>query len=729
MHHDSDKYRLLIENLPDAFAYHQIVIADTGTPVDYIFLEVNAAFEEMTGLKRTDVIGKKVTEVHPQITESAFDWISVYGQVAQGGDAMHFEKYFEPSQHWYEVSVYRDKPGYFVTVFRNISKHRETQEKLENQRDLLQRYLDTTDTIMVTLDRTGNITMINRYGLNLLEYTEENLIGKNWYEIALPQPEGMEKIYQVHQQIISGNMENVSYYENDILTATGSRRTIAWRNNHLFGNKGEFVGILSSGQDITERKLLEQELTRSEERFHKMLSLVPDLISIHDADMNIVYSNWNGFVAVPEEKRILNTKCYKTYMGLDQICPNCQAVTVLQTGEPFQKEVELFEGTWVDLRVIPILGDDHTVEFFAEWVRDITDRKRSEKEIAAQQKLLEGIMDNVSDILSIQHPDHSIERYNRAGYDLLGMSPEEVWGKKCHHLIGQSRECEECATSRALQSGKLEQIERYFPQMGIHFDCRANPVFEDGKIVWVVQHLRDITEHKKAEAALKLQASERAAVDAFTSSVSHDLQAPLRRIEGFSEALLEECSDEISEKARDYLRRIIRQIESMHERTDALLKLSSVVSHEIVHEEVNLSGLVRSCLEKRCCAEPDRQVETVIMPDMMARGDVKLLSIVLENLLENAWKFSVNLEKARIECGSVLKDDRTVYFVKDNGVGFDQQRAAEIFDPFKKLHGEADYPGIGIGLNIAYRIISRHGGEMWAEGEVGKGACFYFTLP
>jgi light-regulated signal transduction histidine kinase (bacteriophytochrome) len=114
---------------------------------------------------------------------------------------------------------------------------------------------------------------------------------------------------------------------------------------------------------------------------------------------------------------------------------------------------------------------------------------------------------------------------------------------------------------------------------------------------------------------------------------------------------------------------------------------------------------------------------------MVARGDFKLLSIVLSNLLENAWKFSTSAEKACIEYGSMLKDGHTVYFVKDNGIGFDPLCAAEIFSPFKKLHNEADYPGIGIGLNIFYRIISRHDGEIWAEGEPGQGACFFFTLP
>jgi signal transduction histidine kinase len=240
---------------------------------------------------------------------------------------------------------------------------------------------------------------------------------------------------------------------------------------------------------------------------------------------------------------------------------------------------------------------------------------------------------------------------------------------------------------------------------------------------------QNITERKQTEEALKRQARERAAVDAFTNSVSHDLQTPLRRIEGFSEALLEECPNDLSELARDYLLRITQQIGSMKERTDALLKLSTVVNHSITCEEVDLSALARAYLKRRCNVEPENQIETVIAPDLVARGDAHLLSIVLENLLDNAWKYTAETEKAHIECGSILKDGLTVFFVKDNGAGFDQQRADQLFDPFKKLHSETDYPGIGIGLNLVYRIITRHGGKIWAEGEPGKGASFFFTLP
>ncbi len=233
---------------------------------------------------------------------------------------------------------------------------------------------------------------------------------------------------------------------------------------------------------------------------------------------------------------------------------------------------------------------------------------------------------------------------------------------------------------------------------------------------------------EKTQEALKLQARERAAVDTFTYSVSHDLQAPLRRIEGFSEALLEECPDELSDQARDYLNRIVTQVGSMKNLTDALLQLSRVVSREIDRETVDLSALARAKLENLQYEEPERRLKLVVAPGLIAEGDLELLNLMLSKLLDNAWKFTSGVEEARIEFGRTRQDGRTIYHLKDNGVGFDMNHAEKLFTPFQKLHSEEDYPGIGIGLNLVYRIISRHGGEIWAEGEVDKGATFYFTL-
>ncbi len=180
--------------------------------------------------------------------------------------------------------------------------------------------------------------------------------------------------------------------------------------------------------------------------------------------------------------------------------------------------------------------------------------------------------------------------------------------------------------------------------------------------------------------------------------------------------------------ARDYLNRISTQVSSMKALTDALLQLSKVVTRKIDRETVELSALARAHLEKLQLSEPTRRVEKIVAPNLMIEGDADLTSLILVNLLDNAWKFTTRVEEALIEFGSTEQNGRTVYYLKDNGAGFDMNHAAKLFAPFNKLHSVEDYPGIGFGLNLVYRIISRHGGEIWAEGEEGKGACFYFTL-
>ncbi|RQD77951.1 MAG: PAS domain S-box protein, partial [Desulfonatronospira sp. MSAO_Bac3] len=150
-------------------------------------------------------------------------------------------------------------------------------------------------------------------------------------------------------------------------------------------------------------------------------------------------------------------------------------------------------------------NDDGTVREYQSVGRDITDRKEVEETLRAQQHLLEGVLDNISDVLAIQHPDHSIERYNKAGYDLLGMTPEEVKGKKCYEIIGRDRECEPCATTRAVQSGQKEQLEKFVPELGLFLDCRSNPIVdEEGNVILIIEQLRDITRQKIAEEQLRI---------------------------------------------------------------------------------------------------------------------------------------------------------------------------------------------------------------------------------
>lgn len=217
-------------------------------------------------------------------------------------------------------------------------------------------------------------------------------------------------------------------------------------------------------------------------------------------------------------------------------------------------------------------------------------------------------------------------------------------------------------------------------------------------------------------------------LEAFSYSVSHDLRAPLRSIDGFSQALLEDYADKLDGSGKDYLQRVRAAATRMGELIDDMLQLSRVTRTDMRHETVDLSTLADSVVADLSRADPGRHVETIISPGLQTEGDAKLLRIVLVNLLSNAWKFTGNQTAARVELGTQDNGDERVFYIRDNGAGFDMAYADKLFGAFQRLHAASEFPGTGIGLAIVQRIVHRHGGRIWAEGAIGQGATFHFTL-
>jgi PAS domain S-box-containing protein len=247
--------------------------------------------------------------------------------------------------------------------------------------------------------------------------------------------------------------------------------------------------------------------------------------------------------------------------------------------------------------------------------------------------------------------------------------------------------------------------------------------------------VRDITARKKGEEEirrggelLELANAANKELDAFSYSVSHDLRAPLRSIDGFSHALLEDCAGELNEQGKDYLNRIRAASQRMGQLIDDLLGLSRMTRCELQREPVDLSALAISSADDVRKIWPDRHVELVVAPGLHVQGDRRLLQVVFDNLLGNAWKFTSKRERAVIEVGKMVYEGTTAYFVRDNGVGYDMVYATKLFGAFERLHAMTEYPGTGIGLATVQRIVARHGGRVWAEGRVDQGATFYFTL-
>jgi PAS domain S-box-containing protein len=317
--------------------------------------------------------------------------------------------------------------------------------------------------------------------------------------------------------------------------------------------------------------------------------------------------------------------------------------------------------------------------------------------------------------INIIHPDDR-EGVNHAYTEsLINRTPYDI----VHRLL--------------MNDGRIKWVHEFCET---HYDDSGGPLRSFGTV-------QDITEREKAEdeirklnAELEQRVIERTSqleaankeLESFSYSVSHDLRAPLRSIDGFSQALLEDSQDKLDEQGQDYLRRVRNASQRMAELIDDMLKLSRVTRDEMKQGTVDLSALARTVAEELRGTEPDRRVEFIIQDTVTAKGDPKLLRLVIENLLGNSWKFTSRQEQARIEFGVSVNDGRSEYFVRDDGAGFDMAYADKLFVPFQRLHDSREFSGTGIGLSIVQRIIRRHGGEVWAKGAPEQGATFYFTL-
>jgi PAS domain S-box-containing protein len=508
-------------------------------------------------------------------------------------------------------------------------------------------------------------------------------------------------------------------------------------------NGAEFAGqklIFCVCRDITERKRAEEALRESEEKFSKAFHGSPESISISTLkDGRFIEVN-DGFIRDKGYSRKEIIGHTSTELGLF-INPDERdniTKTLKQKGRVKNLQVEYRTKSGA-LRTgllsaeIITLNDEPCVILMNN---DITERRRVEDALRESEEKFSRAFHGSPDSMTISTlGDGTFIEANDSYTRLTGYSREELLGHNAtefnmwaddeqrERIIRNIRQQTKMHNEELLLRTKSGEIlTLLFSTEYVHIGGELN----------LLSVCTDITERKRAEEELRktgarLEATNQE-LEAFSYSVSHDLRSPLRSIDGFSQALLEDYTEKLDETGQDYLKRLRNASQKMGELIDGTLKLSRLTRGEMQYEEVNLSELAQEITTRLQEGQPERKVKFVIAKDLTARGDVQMLRAMLENLLGNAWKFTGKSPRARIEFGLSRNGDKPAFFIKDNGAGFDAAYADKLFNAFQRLHSEAEFPGTGIGLATVRRIINRHGGTIRAEGEAGKGATFYFTL-
>ncbi|MBD2294980.1 PAS domain-containing protein [Anabaena sphaerica FACHB-251] len=569
-------------------------------------------------------------------------------------------------------------------------------------------------------------------------------------------PEDVPKIVAAIQTAIDNKIAYQVEYR--LITQRGEEKWL-WEKGIETSIDGQSPTIQGFITEITSLKQAQKALEESESKFREIAENIHEVFHINSADLSdLLYVS-------PGYQEIWGKSCESAYQkpdswsesihpeDRDRILGACER---LIQGKPLEEEYRIIRPKgdirWISARVFPVYSQFGQILRHVGIAADITARKLTEIALRCSEERYRSLVEATAQITWTTDPTGQFITLQESWEAFTGNTFAEYQGwnwKNSIHPNDQENVGQNWLHSlenRCLYENEC-RVRNYNGEYK-YLWVRAVPVLEtDGSIREWVGACTDITSRKQAELEiqqlneeLEERVQQRTAqltaankeLEAFSYSVSHDLRAPLRGLDGFSKTLLERYKDQLDDKGKHYLTRIRAGTQRMGELIDDLLQLSRVTRSQMQLTDVNLSAIAQEIAHELGEREPQRQVEWLIAPDLIVQGDCQLLRIVMENLLNNAWKFTSKKIQAKIELTSLVSDlgkgDYLTYVVQDNGVGFDQTYVNKLFQAFQRLHSVEEFPGTGIGLATVQRIVRRHGGDVQANGVVGEGAAFYFTL-
>jgi PAS domain S-box-containing protein len=559
-------------------------------------------------------------------------------------------------------------------------------------------------------------------------------------------PQDLEAV-QEEMQAAARRPDGAYVIEHRVGLPDGSERTLLERGLVQCDAQGRPVRMVGTTLDVTQLRCIQRALREAELRLHSVVTSAPIVLFSLDRAGVFTVSEGQGLVPLGlKPGEAVGQSALSMYADYPEVVADLRRALA---GERVAA-LSHVGGRVYAVRYTPVLNRQGVPDGLIGLALDDTERWQAHQELARHRDHLEElvaertarlaeqarIIDEIHDAVVTTDLDGVITSWNLGAERLFGYRSEEVLGRSVALLHLNEEILREQITLPLLAAGRHELEVSLRRKDGsdlvghLSLALRRGPT---GEPAGMIGYTVDISERKRVERVLERRTRELEAayreLESFSYSVSHDLRGPLRAVDGFSQALSEDYGDSLDGTAAHYLQRIRGGAQRMGQLIDDLLQLSRVTRSELRIEPVDLSAIAAEQTELLCAASPERRVEVTITPGLTARGDGRLLRTLLQNLLENAWKFTGRRPLARIEVGCTTTPEGEAWFVADNGAGFDMRYADKLFGPFQRLHRMDEFEGTGIGLATVQRIINRHGGRVWAQARVDEGATFYFRLP
>jgi PAS domain S-box-containing protein len=672
------------------------------------------------------------------------------------------QKFLRPDQSiGYYYSTFQgnyDENGNLYSIIGtvlDITERKKVENALRESKEKFQNLVETTNDIIWETNKDSMFTYISPRVLAVLGYAPEELIGRSPFDF-MP-PDEAKKINKRSEEIVASKksydaLVNINLHKDGHLVAfETSGVPFLDTDNNLLGYRG-------IDRDITERKLAEEAVQKSEANLVESMRIAK--LGSWEYDVNrdqfIFNDQFYSLFHTTAEREGGYTMSSAQY-AQKFVYPDDMALV----GMEIQKALDTTDPDYyaqVDHRIICADGETghitvhiriekdangHTVKTLGV-NQDITERKKAEELIKRSAEKWQTTFNSITDIITVISKDHEFLEINKAGCDSMGMNREDIIGKKCYKLVhGTHNPLKGCPCLITLKT--MEAATNEIFENDRYYQVSAWPIFDENNEVIAFSHsVRDITERKLVDekiknlnATLELRIAERTTQleaankeqEAFSYSVSHDLRAPLRRVHGFTQILQEDYADKFDEDGQKLCLSITENTKKMGTLIDDLLAFAQLSHTDMQRSVINMKELINAVYLDITDAKSRERITLSIGEICNVAVDSTMIKHVWTNLLSNAVKYSSKKERAIISISCKNENGQCIYCIKDNGVGFDMNYVNKLFGVFERLHSENDFDGTGVGLAIVKRIIQRHGGKVWAESAVGKGASFYFSLP